>query len=74
MKNITIFFSENFYFFVVKSSVYLNRHVFVMIGEKANGSAGIEEITILPIPSSAANRVGLYRQPTTNVVYCHLSI
>ena len=30
MKNIRIFLSENFYFLVVKFSVYLNRHVFVM--------------------------------------------
>ena len=30
MKNIKIF-SENFHFLVVKFSVYLNRHVFVMI-------------------------------------------
>ena len=30
MKNIIIFLSENFHFFVVKFSLYLNRHVFVM--------------------------------------------
>ena len=30
MKNIGIFLSENFQFLVVKFSVYLNRHVFVM--------------------------------------------
>ena len=30
MKNIRIFLSENFNFWVVKFSVYLNRHVFVM--------------------------------------------
>ena len=30
MTNIRIFFSENFHFFVVKFSVYLNRRVFVM--------------------------------------------
>ena len=30
MKNIRIFLSENFHFLVVKFSVYLNRHVFVM--------------------------------------------
>ena len=29
-KNIRIFLSENFHFLVVKFSVYLNRHVFVM--------------------------------------------
>ena len=31
MKNIRIFLSENFHFFVVEFSVCLNRHVFVMI-------------------------------------------
>ena len=31
MKNIRIFLSENFHFLVVKVSVYLNRHVFVML-------------------------------------------
>ena len=30
MKNIRFFLSENFHFLVVKNSVYLNRHVFVM--------------------------------------------
>ena len=30
MKNIRIFLSDNFHFFVVKFSVYLNRHVFIM--------------------------------------------
>ena len=30
MKNIRVFLSENFQFLVVKFSVYLNRHVFVM--------------------------------------------
>ena len=30
MKNIRIFLSENFHFLVVKFSLYLNRHVFVM--------------------------------------------
>ena len=30
MKNIRLFLSENFYFLVVKFSVYLNRCVFVM--------------------------------------------
>ena len=30
MKNIRFFLSESFYFLMVKFSVYLNRHVFVM--------------------------------------------
>ena len=30
MKNITIFLPKNFYFLVVKFSIHLNRHVFVM--------------------------------------------
>ena len=30
MKNIRVFLSENFQFFEVKFSIYLNRHVFVM--------------------------------------------
>ena len=34
MKNIRIFLSENFHFLVVKFSVYLKRHVFVMFGKK----------------------------------------
>ena len=37
MKNITIFLSEFFYFLVVKFSVYLNRHVFLMIYPKYSG-------------------------------------
>ena len=31
MKTIRIFLSENFQFLVVKFSIYLNRHVFVMM-------------------------------------------
>ena len=31
MKNISVFLSESFQFFVVKFSIYLNRRVFVMI-------------------------------------------
>ena len=31
MKNIRLFLSKNFHFLVVKFSVHLNRHVFVMI-------------------------------------------
>ena len=31
MKNTRIFLSENFHFLVVNFSVYLNKHVFVMI-------------------------------------------
>ena len=36
MKNIRVFLSENFIFLVVKFSVYLNRHVFVMISKGFN--------------------------------------
>ena len=32
MKNIIFVFSENFQFLVMKFSIYLNRHVFVMSG------------------------------------------
>ena len=38
MKNIRIFLSENFHFLVVKFSVYLNRHVFVMIDQNIGHS------------------------------------
>ena len=31
MKKYQIFLSENFHFLVIKFSVYLNRHVFVMV-------------------------------------------
>ena len=31
MKNVRIFLSENFPFLFVKFSIYLNRHVFVMV-------------------------------------------
>ena len=31
MKNIRVFLSENFQFLEVRFSIYLNRHVFVMI-------------------------------------------
>ena len=33
MKNIRVFLSENFQFLEVKFSLYLNRHVFVMISQ-----------------------------------------
>ena len=35
MKNIRIFYLKIFLFLVVKFSIYLNRHVFVMIGLSA---------------------------------------
>ena len=31
MKNIRVFLSENFQFFEVKFSIYLNRHAFIMV-------------------------------------------
>ena len=34
MRNTRIFLSENFHFLVVKFSIYLNRHVFVMCNLK----------------------------------------
>ena len=36
MKNIRIILCENFHFLVLKFSVYLNRHVFVMENQKKN--------------------------------------
>ena len=39
MKNIRIFLSENFQFLVVKFSVYLNKHVFVMVFLQQNQMA-----------------------------------
>ena len=33
MKNIKKILSENFHFLVVKFSIYLNRHVFVMLSQ-----------------------------------------
>ena len=33
MKNIRVFLSEKFQFLEVKFSIYLNRHVFVMVSE-----------------------------------------
>ena len=38
MKNIRFFFSENFQFLVMKFSIYLNRHVFVMVVFSFNSS------------------------------------
>ena len=35
------FLSENFHFLVVKFSVYLNRHVFVMVSTKGGLNSGI---------------------------------
>ena len=35
MKNIRMFLSENFQFWVLKFSVYLNRRVFVMITDRS---------------------------------------
>ena len=42
MKNIIFFLSENFHFLVVKFSIYLNRHVFVIIDikQQMNDTAG----------------------------------
>ena len=40
MKNITVFLSENFLFFEVKFSIYLNRRVFVM--------SRLEQISVVP--------------------------
>ena len=39
MKNIRFLLSENFHFLVVKFSVYLNRHVFVMDSDSSEVSA-----------------------------------
>ena len=36
MKNIRIFLSKNFPFLVVKFSIYLNRHVYIMITRNHN--------------------------------------
>ena len=36
MKNIRIILSENFHFLVVKFSIYMNRHVFVMVCEETD--------------------------------------
>ena len=41
MKNIRIFLSENFRFLVVNVSVYLNRHVFVMITDNKGPDATV---------------------------------
>ena len=38
MKNIGFFLSENFHCLVVKFSVYLNKHVFVMLSVSSQGS------------------------------------
>ena len=45
MKNIRIFLSENFYFLVVKFSVYLNRHVYVMPFNSFKATTGILDDT-----------------------------
>ena len=54
MKNIRFFLSENFHFYGVKFSVYLNRHVFVM-KNICSGSAEITEYNLL-IPRGRANK------------------
>ena len=38
---ISIFLSENFHFLVVKKSVYLNRHVFVMRTKKSKEASSL---------------------------------
>ena len=45
MKNIRFFLSENFMFWEVKFSIYLNRRVFVMEGEvkRREGETGQKE-------------------------------
>ena len=50
MKNIRFFLSENFHFLVVKFSVYLNRHVFVMLSD--NMRLIVKERTIFSIFTS----------------------
>ena len=58
MKKYQKFLSENFHFLVTKFSVYLNRHVFVMIwiftsrvhvGPKDNSSHGAVHLELLPL-------------------------
>ena len=51
MKNIRFFLSENFHFLVVKFSVYLNRHVFVMILHNYSFSYIFWSFMIEPIQS-----------------------
>ena len=52
MKNINIFLSENFHFLVVKFSVYLNRHVFVMGRLKREDDHVIQHCARFPAESA----------------------
>ena len=47
MKNIRFFLSENFHFLVVKFSVYLNRHVFIMEGSDQGPFCLLQGILVL---------------------------
>ena len=48
MKNIRIFYLKNCHFLVVKFSIYLNRHVFVMICETLDYYAGLSGSDVRP--------------------------
>ena len=48
MKNIRVFLSENFHFLVVNFSVFLNRHVFVMVEDHPKDRAYMISIPFLP--------------------------
>ena len=47
MKNITVFVSENFKFLEEKFSIYLNRHVFVMIYESIDCMPDLKRLLTL---------------------------
>ena len=44
MINIRIFLSENFHFLLIKFSVHLNRHVFLMVVEKENKAVNSQRV------------------------------
>ena len=59
MKNIRLFLSENFHFLVVKFSVYLNRHVFVMSNLSGMDAFSSERSLSKLIMSSSVKRFTL---------------
>ena len=79
MKNIRIFLSENFRFLVVKFSLYLNRHVFIMhLNYRNNHKLGDRQAwanSVDPdqIPHDAASDQGLHCWPLIQQCFRHIS-
>ena len=64
MKNIRFFLSENFHFLVVKFSVYMNRHVFVM-------GSGVSEVNNIDAYQTAQQITCDRRMNCSRITFSH---